>query len=116
MADTQLNRHESRHALARAVFHGQRGHLRQDYRTGQEEQLGALGLVVNAVALWNARYLDAALNHLTNNGRDPDPADIARLSPLAHHHINFHGRYQFHLPDPAAKGDLRPLANTQPAH
>jgi TnpA family transposase len=112
---TQLNRHESRHALARAIFHGQRGHLRRPYRTGQEEQLGALGLVVNAVALWNTRYIDAALNHLTNNGHDPDPADIARLSPLTHDHINFHGRYQFHLPDLAANGDLRPLTTTQPA-
>ena len=39
---TQLNRTESRHALARAVFHGQRGQLRQRYREGQEDQLGAL--------------------------------------------------------------------------
>ena len=36
---TQLNRTESRHALARAVFHGQRGQLRQRYREGQEGQL-----------------------------------------------------------------------------
>lgn len=38
---TQLNRTESRHALAqaRAVFHGQQGQLRQRYREGQEDQL-----------------------------------------------------------------------------
>ena len=58
---TQLNRGESRHGVARAIFHGQRGELRQRYREGQEDQLGALGLVVNAVVLWNTRYLDAAL-------------------------------------------------------
>jgi TnpA family transposase len=46
---TQLNRGESRHSVARAVFHGQRGELRQRYREGQEDQLGALGLVVNAM-------------------------------------------------------------------
>ena len=40
----QLNRGESRHSLSRAVFHGRRGELRQAYREGQEEQLGALGL------------------------------------------------------------------------
>ena len=28
---------------------------------GQEDQLGALGLVLNAIALWNTRYMDAAL-------------------------------------------------------
>ncbi len=36
----QLNRIESRHSLARAVFHGQRGQLRQRYREGQEDRLG----------------------------------------------------------------------------
>ena len=50
---TQLNRGEARHSVARAVFHGQRGELRQRYREGQEDQLGALGLVVNVIVLWN---------------------------------------------------------------
>jgi TnpA family transposase len=45
---TQLNRGEGRHSLARKCFFGQRGELRQRYREGQEDQLGALGLVVNA--------------------------------------------------------------------
>lgn len=48
----QLNRGEGRHGVARNLFHGQRGELRQRYRQGQEDQLGALGLVVNIVALW----------------------------------------------------------------
>jgi len=33
----QLKRGEGRHRLARAVFHGQRGELRQRYREGQED-------------------------------------------------------------------------------
>jgi TnpA family transposase len=48
---TQLNRGESRHALARDICHGHRGELRQRYRQGQEEQLGALGLILNAIVL-----------------------------------------------------------------
>jgi TnpA family transposase len=44
---TQLNRGEGRHSLARVVFHGKRGELRQRYREGQEDQLGSLGLVIN---------------------------------------------------------------------
>src|SRR5258708_36878751 len=44
---TQRNSWEDRHSVARAVFHGKRGELRQRYREGQEDQLGALGLVVN---------------------------------------------------------------------
>jgi hypothetical protein len=36
----------------------------QAYRTGQEDQLGALGLVLNAAVLWTTRYLDAAVEEL----------------------------------------------------
>ena len=43
----QLNRGEGRHGVARHVFHGQLGELRQRYRQGQEDQLGALGLVIS---------------------------------------------------------------------
>jgi hypothetical protein len=48
---TQLNRGEGRHSVARVVFSGKRGELRQRYREGQEDQLGALGLVVNMIVL-----------------------------------------------------------------
>jgi TnpA family transposase len=34
---TQLNRCEEKHKLARAIFHGKRGELRQRYREGQED-------------------------------------------------------------------------------
>jgi hypothetical protein len=56
---TQLNRGEGRHSLGRAIFHGKRGELRQRYREGQEDQLGALGLVVNMIVLWNTIYMEA---------------------------------------------------------
>ena len=70
---TQLNRGEGRHELARIIFHGKRGELRQRYREGQEDQLGALGLVVNAVILWNTIYMDAALDEL----RDRPELEVA---------------------------------------
>jgi len=105
---TQLNRTESRHALARAVFHGQRGQLRQRYREGQEDQLGALGLVVNAIVLWNTRYQNAALDQLRRDGHDVRDDDVRRLSPLGHDHINLLGRYQFSTTN-LADGQLRPL-------
>ena len=38
----QLNRGEGRHQLARTIFDGERGELRQRYRKGQKDQLGAL--------------------------------------------------------------------------
>jgi TnpA family transposase len=40
----------------------------QACREGQEDQLAALGLVLNAVVLWNTRYLDASVEHLCSSG------------------------------------------------
>ena len=112
---TQLNRGEERHSLARAVFHGKRGELRQHYREGQEDQLGALGLVVNVIVLWNTIYMNAILEHLRNEGYPLNPEDVARLSPLMYDHINFLGRYAFALPDSVAQGQLRPLRRRETA-
>ena len=61
---TQSNRGESRHNLARTVFYGKKGELHQSYREGQEDQLGALGLVVNAIIVWNTRYMELAIENL----------------------------------------------------
>lgn len=96
---TQLNRGEGRHSLGRAIFHGKRGELRQRYRQGQEDQLGALGLVVNMIVLWNTIYVEAALNQLRLEGHQVWEADVARLSPLIHDHINMLGRYSFAMPE-----------------
>ena len=109
---TQLNRGEGRHKVARTICHGKRGEIRKAYREGQEDQLGALGLVTNAVVLWNTIYLQAALEHLQSEGMEIAPEDRARLSPLQHKHIHVLGRHSFALADPIASGKLRPL-NTE---
>ena len=83
--------------------------LRQHYREGQEDQLGALGLVLNMIVLWNTIYMEAVLNQLRAEGYPVNDADVARLSPLLHEHVNMLGRYSFSVPDAVAKGGLRPL-------
>jgi hypothetical protein len=98
-----------RHSLAREVAHGRRGELRQRYREGQEDQLGALGLVVNVIVLWNTLYTDAALNHLRGRGVTVKAEDVARLSPLGWEHINLLGRYSFALAEMVLRGEMRPL-------
>ncbi len=105
----QLNRGEGRHGVARVVHFGKRGELRQRYKEGQEDQLGALGLVVNAIVLWNTRYMEAALTELRTGGRTIEEEDVRRLSPLVHSHLNFLGRYPFSLPSDVRHGDLRDL-------
>jgi hypothetical protein len=102
-----LNRGETRNGLARDVFHGQRGQLRKHYQVGQENQLDTLGIMINIIVLWQTVYIQAALDHLAAHGHHPDPADVARLSPLGHPTINLNGRYQT-TSRPLTSG-LRPL-------
>ena len=106
---TQLNRGESRHRLARALCYGNKGELRRRYVDGMEDQLGALGLVVNAVALWNTRYLGSAISWMKMLGENVLDEDVARLSPMKFGHINVLGHFQFELADDLAGGALRPL-------
>jgi hypothetical protein len=83
---TQLNRGESRHGVARAIFHGQRGKLRQRYRS-----------------------LDAALAQVRVSGAPVKLEDVERLSPLLLDHVNVLGRYEFALKESVRQGQLRPL-------
>jgi hypothetical protein len=74
-----------------------------------EDQLGALGLVVNVLVLWTTLYMDRALAQLRAQGATLDDEDLARLSPLGTSHINVLGRYHFALPEAIARGEFRPL-------
>ncbi|MCX5422630.1 Tn3 family transposase [Streptomyces sp. NBC_00114] len=103
----QANLQEGRHALARKIFHGRSGQLYQRYQDGMEDQLGALGLVLNAVVLFNTRYMDATVSQLRADGFDVRDEDVARLSPFVRQHINMLGRYSFKLPE--LPGGMRPL-------
>ena len=104
---TMRNLQEGRHDLARHLFHGRKGQLRESYRQGMEEQMGALGLVLNCITLWNTVYLDAIIKQLRADGYPVDDQDVARLSPYVRRHINVHGHYAFH---PRTATALRPLS------
>lgn len=106
MIDTQLNVQEGRHRLARRIAFGQRGQLRQRYREGIEDQLGALGLALNAVvwcgtpSTWTPPSNRSARTFSATN------AMCARLSHIAYEHINFLGCYGFTRAD--LEAGLRP--------
>lgn len=46
-----------------------------------EDQLGALGLVLNAIVLRTTKYIDAAVAQPKGEGHELREEDIARLSP-----------------------------------
>ncbi len=106
---TQLNRGESRHSLAGAVCYGKPDEIHQRDKEIQEDQLGALGFVVNAIVLGNLRYMSATLQNLRVQGQISELTDIKRLFLVGPDHINTVGRYSFTLPEEIAQGDLRPL-------
>ncbi len=102
------NLQEGRHALAGKIFHGKKGELYQRYHQGMEDQLGALGLILNCVVLWNTRYVNAALDALRAQGYPVLQEDVARLSPFIREHLNVVGKYSFLLPD-LGEGGIREL-------
>jgi Tn3 transposase DDE domain-containing protein len=69
-----------------------------------------LQLLVNAVEVWNARYMTAAIDHLHTTRPDAvaDETSVARVAPVAHAHGNSLGRYNLDRQPPPA-GHLRPL-------
>ena len=101
------NLQEGRHDLGRKVFHGNKGELYQRYHTGMEDQLGALGLVLNCIVLWNTVYMNAALEQLRAHGHPVQDEDVAMLSAFRRRHLHVHGDYSFLLPELA--GALRML-------
>jgi hypothetical protein len=103
---------EDRHQLARAASHARRGELRQGYCEGHGDQLGALGLVLNVIILWNTLYINSAVEQLKAEGFPIRSEDIAPLSPLMFDHINLLGRYAFSVPDSVLRGRTPALAES----
>ncbi|WP_430625885.1 Tn3 family transposase [Streptomyces sp. NBC_01264] len=55
------------------------GELRHAYREGMEDQLGVLGMALNAVVWWNTLYMDAAVKELQAGGLSISPEIRSRL-------------------------------------
>jgi hypothetical protein len=64
-----------------------------------EDQLGALGLVLNCITLWNTVYMNDTLDRLRTASCPVRDEDVVHLSPFARKHINVNGHYSFLLPD-----------------
>ncbi|WP_446222386.1 transposase [Nocardia sp. IBHARD005] len=103
----QANLVEGRHDLGRRIYHGKKGEMTRTYYEGMEDQLSALGLVLNCTVLWNTFYTNRALEQLRTHGYPVLDADAERLSAFIRTHIGIDGHYAFHLPD--LGGMHRPL-------
>ncbi|RTQ53728.1 hypothetical protein EJV47_03055 [Hymenobacter gummosus] len=103
--DEQLDKLESTHSLARAVFYGQNGQL--PYAGKEEQQLAdaCKRLVQNVIVCWNCLYLNQYLLQAPAAERQAVADAIAASSPVSWQHINLHGEFDFS--DEALKDSLR---------
>ena len=113
----QLNKGEQLHALRRAIFYANEGHVRQRTPEQQGEQALCLSIVVNAIIVWNTVYTQRVLDELRGAGELITSSEIEHISPLAHQHIHLYGHYPFDLASrPIGHRPLRtPTAPTAPA-
>jgi hypothetical protein len=91
----QLNKGEELHALRRAIFFANEGHIRKRHPEEQAEQALCLNLVTNAVIAWNTLRYQEILTKLKEEGYGLRGRDLVHLSPARHAHINQYGRYHF---------------------
>ena len=107
LIQAQLNRGESRHALARWLFFANQG----EFRTGDVEAImnkaSCLSLLSNAVVLWNTLQMERIVTQLRSDGLAIADDDLTHVWPLQRRHVVPSGVYfvnrimpAFTLPEP----------------
>lgn len=76
-----LNKGEAMNALARAIFFGKHGELRERALRDQLQRASALNILINAISVWNTVYLSKATEHKKEVG-DLQKDLLNHISPL----------------------------------
>lgn len=108
LIQTQLNRGEARHALAKWLFFANQGEFRTADYEAIMNRASCLSLLSNAVVLWNTLQIERIVADLRAGGIAMRDEDLVHVWPLQHRHITPNGVYfvnrimpAFALPDPA---------------
>ena len=104
-----LNKGEALHALARQLFFGRLGELRDRALEDQIHRASCLHLLMAAIAAWNTVYLTEAIATLRKRGEDIPEATVAHIAPLGWEHIRLIGDYHFAPQSGRSLENLRPL-------
>lgn len=88
-----LNKGEEMNALARAVFFGRRGYFWEHDFQEQFQKASCLNLILNAIVIWNTKYLKKAWNYYKYQNPNASEKYLKHVSPLNWEHINFLGEY-----------------------
>jgi TnpA family transposase len=112
-ATAELNKGESRNALARAVCFHRLGRLRDRTVELQQHRASGLTLVTAAIVLWNTVYLGRALDALRRRGEIVPDALLAHIAPLGWQHINLTGDYLWDADAAIGPNGFRPLRSDE---
>lgn len=107
--NTQLNKGEQLHALRSWLWFGGDGVVRRKQEEAQQELVGCLNVVTNAMVVWNTIYMQEVIAQLRAEGYPIREEDLAHLSPARFEHINRLGKYTFPNQESVACYGLRPL-------
>lgn len=90
-----LNKGEANKLLAKAVQFGNEGKFTVKEPSRQQLRASSLSLIMDAICVWNAVYLQRSIDYLESNGKLIDRSYLKHISPKNYEHINFLGRYDF---------------------
>lgn len=94
--------------MARAIFFGKRGELRERELLDQLQRASALNILINAISIWNTMYLQKAIDYLKSTDKLNEDL-LKNIAPLGWEHINFLGEYTFNLRNIPNTDELRKL-------
>ena len=107
LIQAQLNRGESRHALARWLFFANQGEFRTNDYEVMMNKASCLSLLSNAVVLWNTLHMERVVRELRAGSMTVADQHLSHVWPLQRRHIVPNGVYfvnrtmpTFALPEP----------------
>ncbi|EHF3656273.1 Tn3 family transposase [Listeria innocua] len=103
-----LNKGEAMNGLARAIFFGKQGGLRERTIQHQLQRASALNIIINAISIWNTLHLTTAVEYKKQTGSFNEDL-LHHMSPLGWEHINLLGEYHFNSEKVVSLDSLRPL-------
>ncbi|MFE0506440.1 Tn3 family transposase [Peribacillus butanolivorans] len=103
-----LNKGEAMNGLARAIFFGKQGELRERTIQHQLQRASALNIIINAISVWNTLHLTKAVEY-KKDLEDFNEDLLHHMSPLGWEHINLLGEYHFSPEKMVSLDSLRPL-------
>ncbi len=92
-ATRELNKGESRNALARAIHFYRLGEIREKTLQHQQYRMSGLNLATSVIVYWNTVHIDNIIQEMRKAGEEFDETLLEYLSPLNWEHINLTGYY-----------------------